>query len=79
MITGYDLAKYCKKNCKDYRNNFYEDDFRAWDIPELCLSYFLNCKPLFYQEALHSRRCPICKHYVKYDDNCCYCQKGVDT
>lgn len=76
-MTNVELAQFCIHNCRAKNNEFYEDDFRAWDIRELCVSYFLECKFLSYDFILNANRCPRCKNYVKYGDNCDYCQKGV--
>lgn len=76
-MNNKELAQYCIKNSRAKNNEVYEDDFRAWDIPEICAAYFLQHKILFYDFILNAKRCPRCKNYVGYGEKCSYCQKGV--
>lgn len=77
-MNNRELAEYCIRNSRrDKYGNFYEDDFRGWDVSELCVSYFLQCKFLEYNFILNAGRCNICKNYVKYGEPCYYCEKGV--
>lgn len=78
MMINRELAEYCIHNSRrDKYGNYYEDDFRGWDIAEICVSYFLECKFLEYDFILNAGRCPYCKNYVRYGDECNYCKNGV--
>lgn len=76
-MNSVELATFCIKNCRAKYNEFYEDDFHAWDLRELCVSYFLQCKFLSYDFIRSSNRCPRCKNYIKYNSECSYCKNGV--
>lgn len=66
--TAVDMAQFCVDNntvCtsrKDYINT-----------AELCISEFLNCKPLF--DAGKITRCRYCGNYNKIGEKCSYCKR----
>ena len=77
-MNSKELAEYCIHNSRRSKcGDYYEDDYRGWDVAELCVSYFLGCKFLEYNFILNARRCPICKNYVGYGQECSYCKNGV--
>lgn len=76
-MNNRELAEFCRHNCRNRLNEPYNDDFRAWDIPEICIAYFIGGKTMFYEIALNAIRCPRCQNYLIRGSKCSYCEKGV--
>lgn len=74
-MNNLELAQFCVDN--NTANNSIKSDFIEWDLIELCISYFLQCTPLFWNFEKTFQRCKKCRNYKKIGTNCQYCDKGV--
>lgn len=68
MMNAVEMAQFCVDNNTKCTDN------RAYsETSELCISYFLQCKPLFFDKSFV--RCRYCGTYNLPDEKCSYCKR----